>query len=135
HEAEPAYWLDGAKAAAAPAEARDSFTRAKAWLAPYGNRTRTVRDGGEALPGITAQHLPGHTPGHSGWRIASGGDAMLVWGDVVHLPAIQFARPDVGMVFDVDVEQGRKSRARAFDMAANDRLRVAGMHLEFPTFG
>jgi glyoxylase-like metal-dependent hydrolase (beta-lactamase superfamily II) len=135
HEAEPAYWLDDAKAAAAPAEARESFARAKAWLAPYGNRTRTVRDGGEALRGITAQHLPGHTPGHSGWRISSGGDAMLIWGDVVHLPAIQFARPEVGMVFDVDVEQGRKSRARALAMAAADRLRVAGMHLDFPTFG
>jgi glyoxylase-like metal-dependent hydrolase (beta-lactamase superfamily II) len=135
HEAEPAYWLDDAKAAVAPAEAREGFARAKAWLAPYGNRTRTVRDGGEALPGITAQHLPGHTPGHSGWRIASGGDQMLIWGDVVHLPAIQFARPEVGMVFDVDVEQGRKSRARAFEMAAADRLRVAGMHLDFPTFG
>ncbi len=135
HEAEPAYWLDDAKVAAAPAEARDGFARAKRWLAPYGNRTRTVRDGGEALAGITAQHLPGHTPGHSGWRIGSGGDAMLIWGDVVHLPAIQFARPEVGMVFDVDVEQGRKSRARAFDMAATDRLRVAGMHLDFPTFG
>ena len=135
HEAEPAYWLDDATAAAAPAEARENFARAKGWLAPYGNRTRTVRDGGEALPGITAQHLPGHTPGHSGWRISSGGDSMLIWGDIVHLPAIQFARPEVGMVFDVDVEQGRKSRARAFEMAARERLRVAGMHLDFPTFG
>jgi glyoxylase-like metal-dependent hydrolase (beta-lactamase superfamily II) len=135
HEAEPAYWLDDAKAAAAPVEARDSFTRAKVWLAPYGNRTRTVRDGGEALPGITAQPLPGHTPGHSGWRIGSGGDSMLIWGDIVHLPAIQFARPEVGMVFDVDVEQGRRSRAHALEVAASDRLRVAGMHLDFPTFG
>src|SRR5262249_4032720 len=56
HEAEPAYWLDAAKEAAAPADAREGFARAKAWLAPYGNRTRTVRDGAEALPGISAQH-------------------------------------------------------------------------------
>ena len=78
---------------------------------------------------------PGHTPGHSGWIVSSGGDSMLIWGDVVHVPGVQFARPEAGMVFDVDVEQGRASRARAFDMAATDRLRVAGMHLDFPTFG
>ena len=60
---------------------------------------------------------------------------MLIWGDIVHLPAIQFARPEVGMVFDVDVEQGRRSRAHALEVAASDRLRVAGMHLDFPTFG
>jgi hypothetical protein len=39
------------------------------------------------------------------------------------------------MGFDVDVELGRASRARAFDMAATDRLMVAGMHLDFPLFG
>lgn len=135
HEAEAAYWLDDANAAAASAEAAEWFALARRCLTPYGNRTRTVGDGGEALPGVTALLLAGHTPGHSGWRIGSGGDSMLIWGDVVHLPAIQFARPEVGMVFDVDVEQGRASRMRAFDMAATDRLRVAGMHLDFPTFG
>jgi glyoxylase-like metal-dependent hydrolase (beta-lactamase superfamily II) len=135
HEAEPAYWLDNARAAAMPAEEREKFERAKHWLAPYGNRTRAVRDGAEALPGVTAQHLPGHTPGHCGWRIRSGGDAMLLWGDIVHLQAIQLPRPATGMVFDVDPEQGRKSRARAFEMAAAEQLRVAGMHLDFPAFG
>ena len=35
---------------------------------------RTVREG-EALPGVSAVLLAGHTPGHTGWLIQSGGDA------------------------------------------------------------
>ena len=135
NQIETDYWLDAATAAAAPEEARKSFALAVRSLAPYGNRTRTVRNNEAALPGIVVQHLPGHTPGHSGWIVSSGSDSMLIWGDLVHMPAIQFARPEVGMAVDVVVEQGRASRARAVGVAATVRLRVAGMHLDFPTFG
>jgi hypothetical protein len=43
-------------------------------------------------PGSRPQ--PGHTPGHTGWLIASGSDALLIWGDIVHVAEVQFARPD-----------------------------------------
>ena len=135
HEAEPAFWLDEAIAAGAPEAAKQSFEIARRALAPYRDRIRTVRHGEAAAPGIVAHHLPGHTPGHCGWMIADGSDVLFVWGDVVHLPGIQFARPEAGLVFDVDLAQGQATRARTFDMAATDRLRVAGMHLDFPTFG
>ena len=39
--------------------------------APYRKRMRTVREG-EAMPGISALRLAGHTPGHTGWLIQSG---------------------------------------------------------------
>ena len=135
HEAEPAFWLNETIAAAAPEASQKSFALARSCLTPYAARTRTVTDGASVLPGISALHLPGHTPGHCGWVIASGNEKLLVWGDVVHLPGLQFAQPAAGLVFDVDVELARKTRRRAFDMAATDRLRVAGMHLDFPTFG
>lgn len=133
--AETGFWLSEENAARAPDAARGSFDIARRSLAPYRNRMRTVADGAEGVAGIRAVHLPGHTPGHSGWLIASGGASLLIWGDVVHLPGIQFARPEAGLVFDTDVEQGRRSRARAFDMAASDKLLVAGMHLDFPAVG
>ena len=51
------------------------------------------------------------------------------------VPGIQFAHPEAGMVFDVDGAQAIATRKRIMDMAATDRLRVAGMHLDFPSFG
>ena len=132
---ETAFWLSEDNAARAPEAARESFATARRALTPYHNRTRTVADGTEALPGITCRHFPGHTPGHSGWSIVSGDESLLIWGDIVHLPGIQFARPEAGLVFDTDGDQARQSRARAFDMAASERMLVAGMHLDFPTFG
>jgi glyoxylase-like metal-dependent hydrolase (beta-lactamase superfamily II) len=135
HAAEPAYWSDPAVLAGAPeGQERQSIELSLATLAAYRDRTRTIT-GGEAVPGVTALPEPGHTPGHTGWLIASGGDSLLIWGDIVHLPGIQFAHPEAGMVFDVDGAQAIATRRRILDMAAADRLRVAGMHLDFPSFG
>jgi glyoxylase-like metal-dependent hydrolase (beta-lactamase superfamily II) len=132
---ESAFWLDDAHAAAAPEAEKGNFAIAQGALRPYAARTRTVAHGQEGLPGITCHHLPGHTPGHSGWLIASGKESLFIWGDVVHLPGIQFALPQAGLAFDTDSDQARATRAKALDMAATDRLLVAGMHLDFPSFG
>ncbi|MBC7133822.1 MAG: MBL fold metallo-hydrolase [Roseovarius sp.] len=89
----------------------------------------------EVAPGIRRVALPGHTPGHSGWHISSGDEELLIWGDITHVPVIQIARPEVGMVFDVDVEQGRNTRRQILDRVASDGIAIGGMHLEFPGFG
>ena len=85
--------------------------------------------------GITLIPTHGHTPGHSGWLIQSGKDGLLIWGDMVHIASIQIARPDAGLVFDVDSQTACVSRKRIFDRVAADRLRVGGAHLDFPGFG
>src|SRR6476469_4604935 len=76
-------------------------TAARRAFAPYRNRVRAIT-GGEPLPGISAQPQPGHTPGHTGWLVSSGDDALLVWGDIVHVTGVQFARPDAALTFDLD---------------------------------
>jgi len=134
HEAESRFWGDDAVLAKLSDQDKDFANLARAAVAAYGNRLRQVSNG-EVLPGISAVPAPGHTPGHTGWLIASGGDSLLIWGDVVHMPGVQFARPDAGMGFDVDGAQAIATRRRIMDMAASDRLRVAGMHLDFPAFG
>ena len=133
--AETGFWLNKDVQAKAPDSAQEYFGIAQRALAPYSERTRLVSDGQEVLPGVSALHLPGHTPGHTGWVISSAGSTLLIWGDVVHIPGIQFARPEAAMAFDIDADLGRASRARALDMVATDRLLLAGMHLDFPTFG
>ena len=103
-------------------------------MAPYAKQMREHR-GGEVLPGITAVHLPGHTPGHCGFRIVSGGQSLLMWTDVVHLPAIQFKNPEAGVGFDVDGDQARATRKAIMDEVARERTFIAGAHLEFPALG
>ena len=134
HETEAAFWLDRDEASGATERIRRNIAKTKVATAPYRARMRTVRDG-EAVPGISALLLAGHTPGHTGWLIQSGKDSLLIWGDLVHLAAIQIARPDTGLVYDVDPQAACATRRRMFDRVAADKLAVAGAHLDFPGFG
>ncbi len=86
------------------------------------------------LPGITAVPLPGHTIGHTGYRIDLGRESLLVWGDIVHFPHIQIPWPQAALPFDQDATSAAATRARILDEAASDRLLIAGMHLGPPGF-
>ena len=130
---EAAYWLDSAQTAAAPdAAAKARFTGAQAAVAPYRERMRAFT-GTDVVSGIQAVPLPGHSPGHTGYLV-EGNEPLLIWGDVMHAPDVQAPRPEVGVRFDSDPEAAIASRRRVLDMAAADRLLVAGMHLHFPAF-
>ena len=90
--------------------------------------------GGEPVPGIAAESLPGHTPGHTGYRIAGDEGGLLIWGDIVHRPDVQSRFPGVTMAFDVDPAQAEATRRLVLARAARERLLVAGMHMHFPGF-
>ena len=134
NETELKFWRDDAVMAGAGAEAAPFFRAAREAFDAYDNRLKPV-SGGEVLPGVTLVPLPGHTPGHSGFRVAGGsGPDLLMWTDVTHMADIQVPRPEVTIGFDVDPDQARATRARVFDEVATDRLVVAGMHLNMPGF-
>lgn len=136
--AEYDFWTDQALMNQAPVDSQSFFRMAQAALQPYGesNRLRRLdRDTTEVVPGISAVAAPGHTPGHTGYRIASGNQQLLVWGDIVHVAPFQFARPDWSIAFDTSQDTAAASRRRLFDMTATDRIMVAGMHLPFPGIG
>lgn len=135
HEAENAFWQDDAALARASEAGKGDFVRARDALAAYAGRVRQVGDDAEVAPGMRAVGTPGHTPGHTAWLVESGGDALLVWGDIVHLPGVQFALPEAGVVFDIDSKAAAKTRRRVLDMVAAEKLRVAGIHHDFPAFG
>ena len=129
HPDESAFWLDGS-----PREGMEPhFAAARAAITPYTKALRLLA-GGEVAPGVSLVHLPGHTPGHCGLRIASGREQMLLWTDIVHLPLLQARHPEVSIAFDTDPEQAKVQRRRVFDEVATDRLLVAGTHMDFPTF-
>lgn len=134
HENEPRHWFDDAAMARGNDREKKLFFQAgREQVEPYRNRWRLFQKG-EVLPGVTAMPFHGHTPGHTGYMIASGGEQLLIWGDVVHVPEVQTARPEVCMAFDSDTGQAEATRRRVFDMVATDKLMVTGMHLHFPGF-
>lgn len=135
HENEPKHWFDdAAMAQGTERERKLMFLQAREQTAPYLDRMRTFVKG-EVAPGITAVPCHGHTPGHSAFLIKSGGQALLIWGDTVHMPEVQVPRPEVTMTVDTDRAAAEASRRRIFDMAASERLLVTGMHLHYPGFG
>lgn len=123
---------DGARARYTAIEQRRYFDHPRTQIEPYAARMRDAK--GEVFPGVTAVPLPGHTPGHTGYRIDEGGQSLLIWGDICHAQELQFAHPDVGVSFDIDGAEASRTRRRVLDMAAADRLLVAGMHVHFPGF-
>jgi glyoxylase-like metal-dependent hydrolase (beta-lactamase superfamily II) len=135
HENELPHWFDDAAMARAIESQRIRyFGQARQQIAPYRrDRVREFRDG-EVFPGVTAIPIPGHTPGHTAFLIASGNESLLVWGDTVHIPELQVPRPETTMMFDTDPDAAAKSRVRVFDMVVTENLPVAGMHLHFPGF-
>ena len=134
HEVEAAFWLDRALQPGDSERIVNNSKKQRALTAPYRDRIRRIKDG-EVLPGITAMMRPGHTPGHTNWLIQSGGERLLIWGDIVHLAAVQLARPDARLIYDVDTDLAAKTRAEVLDWAAREKLVVAGAHLGFPGFG
>jgi glyoxylase-like metal-dependent hydrolase (beta-lactamase superfamily II) len=134
-DADAAVFLDPTIAANVPDGVKPVFTKARAVATAYDGRFERF-GAASALPaGITAVPLPGHSPGHTGYRVASGGQSLLIWADVVHVPGLQFRHPEVGMVFDVDPALAERTRRTTFDEAARSGELIAGMHMPFPGFG
>ena len=134
HEVEAAFWLDRALQDNDPERITRNSKAQRAVTAPYRDRIRRIRDG-EVLPGITAMLRPGHTPGHTNWLIQSGGERLLIWGDIVHLASVQLARPEARLIYDVDTDLAAATRQKVLEWVASERLTVAGAHVGFPGFG
>jgi glyoxylase-like metal-dependent hydrolase (beta-lactamase superfamily II) len=134
-ETEWKFWSDDGNASRAPKDTQPFFKIATDAAKPYHKSLRLFGKDEEIVQGITSVALPGHTPGHTGFIIASGKESLLIWGDIVHSAALQFAHPEWAIAFDVDQTQAIATRKAIFDRAAADKLLVAGMHLDFPGFG
>jgi len=135
HESDRAFWSDDANFTGADEMTQNFAAAAQAALAAYSGALRPIADGADIAPGVTARHLPGHTPGHSGLVLDSNGETLLLWADIVHIGPVQFPRPEATIAFDVDQAQAAATREALFDEVATDRLMVAGSHVSFPSFG
>jgi glyoxylase-like metal-dependent hydrolase (beta-lactamase superfamily II) len=137
NEAELAFWSSAEIYGKAPADFKPLFDIARTAIKPYiaAGRVATYKDGTTLLPGISALAAPGHTMGHTMIRLSSQGNDLLLWGDIVHSAALQFPEPERSIAFDTDQAMAIASRKKVFDMAAADKLMIAGAHLPFPGLG
>jgi glyoxylase-like metal-dependent hydrolase (beta-lactamase superfamily II) len=131
-----AFWKDDARLATAPDSNIYKSARVfRSHLLPLADRIRFVSPGQNVVPGIDALAAFGHTPGHLAFHLESEGQRLLVWGDCAHHEVASLARPDWHALFDLDKAAGAATRRTIYDMAATDRILVAGYHTAFPSLG
>jgi glyoxylase-like metal-dependent hydrolase (beta-lactamase superfamily II) len=104
-------------------------------LARFRQRRLPLDDGFQVSPGVTAVQAHGHEVGHTAFEVSSAGETLLIWGDIVHVPSIQFARPELTWEFDANQEQARFTRQGMLRRAVQSGGFVAGAHLDFPGVG
>lgn len=106
--------------------------------APLVDRIEFVSDGEAIAPGVRILATPGHTPGHSSLVVTdpTGTDdrRLIVLGDVMHCP-VQVTESAWAFVFDVDPEQGVRTREHLLKELEDDQTLVAGGHFAGHVFG
>jgi len=134
---EAGFWLDQATMDKAPEAMKDFFKGAMASMKPYveAGRFKTFDGDTELSPGIKAVATRGHTPGHAAYVVESNGAKLVVWGDLMHVAAVQFADPSVTVAFDVDSKAAMPQRKKAYADAAKNGYFVAIAHVSFPGIG
>ncbi|PRH85975.1 MBL fold metallo-hydrolase [Labrys okinawensis] len=109
--------------------------RAEARLQRFHGREEPFAAGQRITPAIEALAAAGHEKGHTCFRVTSDGETVLIWGDTIHVPSLQFERPEITWEFDADQDKARESRMRIMALAAEEGCYVAGAHLDSPGVG
>ncbi len=136
-KADADFWLSQANMDKAPDSAKGFFKGAMASLNPYvaAGKFKTFDGDTAMVNGIKAVSTRGHTPGHSSYLIESKGQKMMIWGDLMHVAAVQFTNPEVTIQFDSDPAAAAPQRAKAYAAAAADGYYVGITHVSFPGIG
>lgn len=99
-------------------------------------KVQAFEPGAKVTPSITAVPFQGHTPGHTGYEIANGGQTLLYIGDVLHSHIVSVSRPDL----EINYDQANKAAAIAtrralLARAAEQGTLVYAVHFPYPALG
>jgi glyoxylase-like metal-dependent hydrolase (beta-lactamase superfamily II) len=114
--------------------AMESFL-AERHLARFRPLLKSIRNGDQVAERLRAVALPGHAPGHTGYAFDTDEDRFLFFGDIVHVPAVQFGDPALSWGYDDDQATARATRRKVFHDAAEAGTWIAGAHLGWPGIG
>jgi len=67
--------------------------------------------------------------------ISSGNEQFVIAGDIIHAQYLQINNPDIGVVFDQDLDLARQSRRRILDILATEKIMFSGGHILSPALG
>ena len=131
------FWLSKAHMDAAPEDRKDAYKSAMKAVNPYffAEKFKPFNGDKELVPGIRAVASPGHTAGHTIYVVESKGQKLVLWGDLMHVAAVQFPDPSVTIHFDTDSVMAATQRKKVFADAAEHGSWVGGAHLSFPGIG
>lgn len=131
------FWLSQANLDKATGDAKGGFEKSIAILKPYvqAGKLKPFEGDTELAPGIKAVAAHGHTPGHTAYKVESKGQTLMLWGDLMHVAAVQFDNPAVTIKFDSDSKAAYAQRQKAYADAAQQGYLVGAAHLAFPALG
>jgi glyoxylase-like metal-dependent hydrolase (beta-lactamase superfamily II) len=131
------FWLSKAHLDAAPEERKAGYQNAMTALDPYvaGGKFKPFNGDADLVPGVKAVAAHGHTAGHTVYVVESQGQKLVLWGDLMHVAAVQFPDPSVTIQFDTDSVAAAAARKKLFADAAERGYWVGGAHLSFPGTG
>ncbi len=131
------YWTSSEAMQKAPTDMQTMFKQAMGVMGAYSaaGKVKPIEGDTELVPGIKAIANPGHTPGHTLYAVESKGQKLMLWGDLMHVAAVQFPNPAVTIQFDTDSKAAAAQRKKEFEKAAKDGYWVAASHLQFPGIG
>lgn len=104
-------------------------------VTPLAENMTFLDDGGSVASGITAMATFGHTPGHMGYMLESGGRQLFLMADMANHYVWSLAYPDWEVRFDMDKEAAAATRRRMLGMLAADKIATIGYHMPFPAAG
>lgn len=104
-------------------------------VAPLAEQMTFVGHEDAIASGITAHAAFGHTPGHMGYRLESGGQQIILMADAANHYIYSVGHPDWEVRFDMDKSAAAQTRRDLLGLAAADGVGLVGYHMPFPGLG
>jgi glyoxylase-like metal-dependent hydrolase (beta-lactamase superfamily II) len=130
-----AFWMDDREMSRAKDPVKSWFLNARRIFEDIAKDVRRFSPGKEVAPGIISVPAYGHTPGHTAYIVADGGQSLFVLCDTTNHPALFARHPEWQAIIDQDGPRAVETRRRILDRASADKMLVQGYHFPFPACG
>ncbi len=101
----------------------------------YSKRIQFLNERESPIQGITPLLTPGHTVGHMAFVLRSGGQKLMVTGDVILSRTTLIQHPDWIFIGDTNSSQAVQTRYQLLNKLADDDLPILSYHERFPGIG